>query len=82
MASGKRGNGTSPQNFLEESIRIPCAISWPAGGVRQDVTLGSMVDHCDLYATLLDAAGVPEPAAGRAGRADIARGEKARSRSG
>ncbi|HSZ59257.1 MAG TPA: sulfatase-like hydrolase/transferase [Tepidisphaeraceae bacterium] len=53
----EKGNGTSPQNFLEESIRIPCTISWPAGGVRQDATLGSMVDHCDLYATLFDAAG-------------------------
>ena len=52
----EKGNGTSPQNFLEESIRIPCTISWPTGGVRQDATLGSMVDHCDLYATLLDAA--------------------------
>jgi arylsulfatase A-like enzyme len=52
----EKGNGTNPQNFLEESIRVPCTISWRGGGVGQGATLGSMVDHCDLWATLLDAA--------------------------
>ncbi len=50
-----KGNATRPQNFLEESILVPCLFSWkeglPAGAVRHQ-----MVDHCDLFATLLDVA--------------------------
>jgi choline-sulfatase len=51
-----KGNATVPQNFLEESIRVPLLLRWPsrvtAGQVRTE-----FVDHCDLFATLLDAAG-------------------------
>lgn len=51
-----KGNSTVPQNFLEESIKVPCLFSWknglPAGRV-----LDAMVDHCDLFNTLLDIAG-------------------------
>jgi choline-sulfatase len=52
-----KGNGTRPLNMLEESIRIPMLFHWPghlfAGQVR-----GEFVDHCDLFETLLDVAGV------------------------
>jgi arylsulfatase A-like enzyme len=53
----EKGNATMPQNFLEESIRIPCTLSWPAGGVRQNATCDDLVNHCDLWATLLEIAG-------------------------
>ena len=49
-----KGNATVPQNFLDDSIHVPCLLSWPeriqAAGGR-----GEFVDHCDLFATLLDA---------------------------
>lgn len=54
----EKGNITLPQNFLDESIRVACTISWPAGGVGRDMAIDVPVDHCDLHATLLDAAGV------------------------
>jgi choline-sulfatase len=59
----EKGNTTIPQNFLEESIRVACTVSWPNGGVLPNATCGDLVNHCDLWATLLDAAGVvlPEP---------------------
>jgi choline-sulfatase len=40
----------------EESIRIPCAISWPQGGIPRHLETEIHVNHCDLFATLLDAA--------------------------
>lgn len=52
-----KGNGTTPVNFVDGSILVPCILSWPAGfkgGQSHDM----LVDHCDLHATLLDAAGV------------------------
>ena len=52
----EKGNATMPQNFFEESIRVPCAISWPKGGVARNLESGLPVNHCDLFATLLDAA--------------------------
>ncbi len=52
-----KGNGTRPLNMLEESIRIPMIFNHPgqlfAGQVRSE-----FVDHCDLFETLLDYAGV------------------------
>jgi hypothetical protein len=59
----EKGNGTVPQNFLEESIRVSCALSWPAGGIRQNATCDDSVNHCDLWATLLDVAGASPAAA-------------------
>ncbi len=60
----EKGNATTPQNFLEESIRIGCTISWPAGGIRQNVTCDDFVSHPDLWATLLEIAGaMPDAAA-------------------
>jgi arylsulfatase A-like enzyme len=52
----EKGNATIPQNFLEESIRIPCAVSWANGGIPSDLESDLPVNHCDLFATLLDAA--------------------------
>jgi arylsulfatase A-like enzyme len=57
----EKGNITRPQNFLDESIRVACTISWPAGGIRRGGTSDLPVNHCDLHATLLDAAGVSVP---------------------
>ena len=54
----EKGNATTPQNFLEESIRVACTVSWPAGGIRQNATHGALVNHTDLWATLLDSARV------------------------
>lgn len=51
-----KGNGTVPQNFLEESILVPCLLSWP-----RRITAGrecnELVDHIDLFQTVLEAAG-------------------------
>jgi arylsulfatase A-like enzyme len=52
----EKGNATVPQNFLEESIRVPCAISWPYGTIPANLESDLLVNHCDLFATLLDAA--------------------------
>ncbi len=59
----EKGNATLPQNFLEESIRIACTISWPAGGIRQNATCADLVSHPDLWATLLEIAGATPDAA-------------------
>lgn len=53
----EKGNATIPQNFLEESIRVACTVSWPAGGIRQNATCDDLVNHTDLWATLLEVAG-------------------------
>lgn len=52
----EKGNATIPQNFLEESVRISCTVSWPAGGIKQNATCADFVSHPDLWATLLDIA--------------------------
>lgn len=53
-----KGNGTVPQNFIDESILVPCVMRWkeglPAGHVEN-----AQVDHCDLFHTLLDVAEAP-----------------------
>ena len=60
-----KGNATIPQNFLEESIRIPCLLRWP-GAVAAGTASDAFVDLCDLHATLLDAAGAdPAPGPGQ-----------------
>jgi choline-sulfatase len=57
----EKGNGTVPQNFFEESIRIACAISWPAGGIACNLDSELPVNHCDMFQTLLEIAGaVPD----------------------
>jgi len=52
----EKGNATMPQNFLEESIRVPCTLSWPNGGIPFGLESETLVNHCDLFATLLEAA--------------------------
>ena len=54
-----KGNGSQPLNMLDESIRVPLLIHYPAEipGASRD----EFVTHCDLHATLLDFAGVPLP---------------------
>ncbi len=51
-------NAAEPRNFLEELILTPCTIVYPKGGVRRGVRCDAMVDHLDLFATLLDIVGV------------------------
>ncbi len=52
----EKGNGTQPQNFLEESIRVPCVVSWPTGGIPKNLESNLPVNHCDLFMTVLEAA--------------------------
>ncbi len=54
-----KGNATVPQNFLEESIHVPCLLRWP-GRIQEGRRHSFPVDHCDLFQTLLDAAGCQE----------------------
>ena len=55
-----KGNGTLPLNMLEESIRVPLVLNrpglLPAGARREE-----MVDHLDLFQTLVAAAGLELP---------------------
>ncbi len=53
----EKGNGTIPQNFLEESIRVPCSIAWRNGAIPAGLECDLPVNHCDLFVTLLDVAG-------------------------
>ncbi|GIX07189.1 MAG: hypothetical protein KatS3mg115_1592 [Candidatus Poribacteria bacterium] len=56
-----KGNATVPQNFIEESIRVPCLLSW-VNGIEGGQVRSEPVDHIDLFQTLLDAARVDLPA--------------------
>ncbi|MGV3650689.1 MAG: sulfatase [Devosia sp.] len=79
-----KGNASRPQNMLDPSIRIPLVMAGP--GIPKARRATGFADHCDLHATLLDAAGAePEPASpgrsllpvleGRAPGREIAFGE-------
>lgn len=52
-----KGNGTVPQNFYDESIRVPCVWRMP-GDMAGGRTSHSWVSHCDQFETILDMAGV------------------------
>ncbi len=52
-----KGNATMPQNFYEESIRVPCLMRWP-GKLPAKRQPSMSFDHCDLFQTILDAAQV------------------------
>lgn len=54
-----KGNATRPYNMLEESIRIPMILHHPGhllGGQRRS----EMVTHCDLFATIVEHAGIED----------------------
>ncbi len=53
-----KSNATIPQNLYEESIRIPMVLVWPLGIAETGVVLDLPFDLLDLFATVLDAAGV------------------------
>lgn len=55
-----KGNATVPQNLLDESILVPLLTRWP-GRIPAGQTLDAPVDHCDLFQTVLDAAGCMPP---------------------
>jgi len=65
-----KGNATRPQNFFDESILVPCLMSWPNGGIPADASRREPVDLCDVYATLLEVADAPpaEDGVARPGR--------------
>jgi choline-sulfatase len=52
-----KGNATVPQNFYDESIRVPLLLRHP-GSISAGLELTSPVDHCDLHDTLCDYAGI------------------------
>lgn len=52
-----KGNGTVPQNFYDESIRVPCVWRMPASSAGGRKSM-SWVNHCDQFETILDLAGV------------------------
>ena len=52
-----KGNGTRPYNMLEESIRVPLIFNM-GDGLFAGQTRGEFTDHCDLFETLLEVAGV------------------------
>jgi arylsulfatase A-like enzyme len=52
-----KGNATTPQNMLDESVMVPSLLCWP-GRIVPGSVRSQPVDHCDLHATLLDAADV------------------------
>ncbi|MEL6125179.1 MAG: sulfatase-like hydrolase/transferase [Pseudomonadota bacterium] len=62
-----KGNATSPQNMIEESIRIPMILAGPdvPAGVRPT----AFADHLDLFQTLAAASGVTPRGGPFAGRA-------------
>ncbi len=56
-----KGNATVPQNFLEESIRIPLLARWP-GKITEGTVRGEPADLCDLCVTLAEVANAEIPA--------------------
>ena len=52
-----KGNATKPKNLYEASIRVPLVYNHP-GSLPEGRVVDSLVDHCDLFCTLLDTAGV------------------------
>jgi arylsulfatase A-like enzyme len=58
-----KGNGTSPPNALEESIRVPLIVGGGADAIRSGQVRSEFVDHCDTHRTLLELAGIDPPSA-------------------
>ena len=55
-----KGNGTSPRNMYENSIRVPALFSHP-GTLPQGHTTDTMVSAYDFMPTLLEYVGLPLP---------------------
>ena len=53
-------------DLYEGGHRVPLLVAWPAGGVPAGGECGDLVGLTDLYATLLDLAGLAPPAPGQA----------------
>ena len=58
-----KGNATFPYNMVEESIRIPLIFNQP-GYHYQGQRRNEYVDHCDVFQTLVDYAGLELPERG------------------
>lgn len=52
-----KANATLPQNLYDEVVRVPLVMRWP-GKISAGGSLDLFVDHMDLFATILDAAGI------------------------
>ncbi len=52
-----KANATLPQNLYDEVVRVPLVMRWPAK-LPEGMTTELLVDHMDLFMTVLDAAGV------------------------
>jgi arylsulfatase A-like enzyme len=52
-----KGNATQPPNVVEESIRVPLLLGGTTD-VFPNQRRTAMVDHCDLFETVIDVAGV------------------------
>ena len=48
-----KGNGSEPLNMLEESIRVPLILNHP-GLIAGGQIRAELVNHCDLFMSLLD----------------------------
>jgi choline-sulfatase len=55
-----KGNGTSPRNMYEHSIRVPALVSHP-GGLPQGQVCEAMVSAYDVLPTILEYVGLPLP---------------------
>ncbi len=58
-----KGNATFPYNMVDESIRIPLIFNQP-GYLYQGQRRNEYVDHCDVFKTLVDYAGLELPERG------------------
>ena len=58
-----KGNATFPYNMVDESIRIPLIFNQP-GYLYQGQRRNEYVDHCDVFQTLVDYAGLELPERG------------------
>ncbi|MDB5552597.1 MAG: Sulfatase [Rhizobium sp.] len=55
-----KGNGTSPPNMYDTSIKVPCIIAQP-GRIRAGHLSGDLLSGYDVFPTLLEYAGLAEP---------------------
>jgi arylsulfatase A-like enzyme len=55
-----KGNGTRPQNMYDTSVKVPGLASRP-GHVPQGAVCDELVSHYDIFPTLLEYCGLPNP---------------------